>query len=444
MTTSPSPSTALSPEWVTLRDKALRQDRAVRVAANAVATTDVEKLSLDRQVVTSIDSSVSDLIPDAQITDQQRSGRCWAFAGLNVLRAALIKELGVDSLELSQNFVYFHDKLEKANAFLARVAADARAGLDLSDRRVVADLSEPISDGGYWPEFARLVLKYGLVPGYAMPDTDSATSSEAMNNHLSTLLRRAAGRVRAAVAAGQDPTPLQQEAMRDVHRVLTIHLGAPPQSFVWQYRDKDKAFTRVGEMTPTQFRERYAPQVGDYVVLAHDPRPHIQLNTRYGVERTDFMVGAPTQEHVTAPIEVLKSTAVAAIQAGQPVWFACDVAKQRDKDSGVWDAALHDYEGLYGVELGMSKAERLELRESTLTHAMCLTGVDLVDGQPRRWRVENSWGDKVGEKGFHTMNDSWFEQYVFQVVVRAAHLPAQVRAALEAEPVMLPPWDPMA
>ena len=238
--------------WIASRNAALLANPAARVAGNAVATTDVERLTLDRAVVTSIDPSVSDLIPDAAITDQKHSGRCWAFAGLNVLRARLIKELNVESVELSQSFVYFHDKLEKAAAFLSRAIADAERPLD--DREVTGALREPIGDGGWWPEFARLVAKYGMVPHYAMPDTDSAANSDAMNDHLATVLRRAALRLRAAVADGADPEPILAAAMEDVHRMLTIHLGAPPREFVWQYRDKDKAFHRVGTLTPRDRR----------------------------------------------------------------------------------------------------------------------------------------------------------------------------------------------
>ena len=438
-------TTPVSTSWAAQRNAAVLSDAAARVAGNAVATTSVEKLSLDRRVVTSIDTTVSDLIPDASITDQKHSGRCWAFAGLNMLRASMIKELGIDSLELSENFIYFYDKLEKANGFLERAERDARAGLDLYERNVSDDFDAPIGDGGYWPEVAFLIGKYGLVPKDAMPDTESAANSDAMNNHLATVLRRAGLRVRAAVKAGDDDAvaAAREAALTDVHRLLTIHLGVPPTSFVFQYRDKDKEFHRVGELTPVEFRDRYVHGLEDFVVVAHDPRKSIKINTRYGIDRTDFMVEQPTQEHVTAELEVLKAAAISAIQDGEPVWFACDVAKQRDREAGIWDAALHDYEGLYGVDLSMTKAERMESRESVLTHAMCLTGVDLVDGAPRRWRVENSWGDKFGDKGFHTMSDSWFDEYVFEVVVRASRLPEEVRAALNAEAVILPHWDPM-
>ena len=197
--------------WVAQRNAAFLADPAARLAGNAVATTDVEQVSLDRTAVTSIDTSVSDLVPDASITDQKQSGRCWAFAGLNVLRASMIKELELDYLELSQAFPFFYDKLEKANAFLTRVIAEADRPLD--DREVVDSLYSPIPDGGWWPEFARLVAKYGIVPAYAMPDTVSAGNSEAMNEHLATLLLRTALRLRAAVSDGVDPEPLRLTAL---------------------------------------------------------------------------------------------------------------------------------------------------------------------------------------------------------------------------------------
>ena len=312
----PLPMT-IDTSWVAQRNAAFLADPAARLAGNAVATTDVEQVSLDRTTVTSIDTSVSDLVPDASITDQKQSGRCWAFAGLNVLRASMLKELELDSLELSQAFPFFYDKLEKANAFLTRVIAEADRPLD--DREVVDSLYSPIPDGGWWPEFARLVAKYGIVPAYAMPDTVSAGDSDAMNEHLSTLLRRTALRLRTAVADGVDPEPLRVAALEQVHRMLCIHLGAPPSEFVWQYRDKNKKFHRVGALTPLEFAQRYATGVEEFVVLAHDPRPEIAVNTRYGMGRSDVMVGAPVQDHVTAELEVLKAAAIAAIQDGEPV-----------------------------------------------------------------------------------------------------------------------------
>lgn len=440
---APDPKDALGaplePAWLADHNEALLADPLARAVRNAVATTGVEELSLDRGVVTSIDSSVSERIDDAPVTDQKHSGRCWIFAGLNVLRARIAAGTGLAETELSENFVYFHDMVEKCNIFLVRAIRDA--GRPLDDREVLAELARPIGDGGYWPEFAALVRKYGVVPVWAMPDTDSATDSAAMDRHLSTVLRRAGLRLRADVAQGRDPEPTWRAALEDAHRILATHLGTPPTHFVWQYRDKDKNFVRAGSLTPRTFVEHCVGGLEDYVVLAHDPRPGIETNRRYAIDRSSAMVGEPDCEHVSVGLDVLKDAAVVAIGAGEPVWFSCDVIKQREKRAGLFHAHLHDYEALYGVRLDMTKAERLASGETGASHAMCLTGVDLVEGRPRRWRVENSWGDETGEKGYWTMDDSWFDEYVFHVVARVERLPEQVRAALRGPVTVLPSWD---
>ncbi|SER80957.1 bleomycin hydrolase [Propionibacterium cyclohexanicum] len=429
----------LDPRWLSARSAEMLDEPMARAMRNAVTTASVEALSLDRAVVSSVDSSVSVRLDDHAVTDQKHSGRCWAFAGLNVLRAQITAELGLADFELSESFVYFHDLAEKCNAFLATAIRDAARPLD--DREVRADFESPVSDGGYWQEFVDLVTKYGIVPHWAMPDAESATNSAAMNEQLCTLMRRAGLMLRESVSAGDDPEPIRRSALADTHRILVTHLGAPPRDFVWQYRDKDKHFVRVGRMTPTQFAERYAHGLADYFVLAHDPRAGIDLNHRYAIDRSSRMVGRPDYEHVSAELAVLKEAAVATIRAGEPVWFVCDVRKQREKKAGIWHARLHDYEGVYGVPLAMTKEQRLVSCEIELSHAMCLTGVDLVDARPRRWRVENSWGDEAGEKGYWTMDDSWFDEYVFQVVVAPQRVPGQVRAALAGPVSVLPSWD---
>jgi bleomycin hydrolase len=119
------------------------------------------------------------------------------------------------------------------------------------------------------------------------------------------------------------------------------------------------------------------------------------------------------------------------------------VGKMMRRDMGLWDAQLFDYAGVYDTSFTLTKAERLVYRQTQMTHAMLFTGVDLVDGRPRRWRVENSWGEDNGQKGFYLMNDSWFDEYLFEIAVRQSALPPALRAALEEAPIVLPAWDPM-
>jgi bleomycin hydrolase len=417
-------------------------DPHARFAQNAVATTEVRHIALDRRVVTSIDPSVSHRIDAWRASNQKRSGRCWLFAGLNLLRASVIEELKLDNFEFSQNYLHFWDKLEKANWFLT--AMIDLADRPLNDRTVHHMLLEPTSDGGQWSMFVSLVAKYGVVPQYAMPETESSSNTRPMNRTLDKLLRRGATAVRAAVATGADPEPVRAQLMAQVYKVLAIHLGTPPASFIWQWRDKDKHFTRVGEMTPMQFAAQVIKtDLTSYVCLVNDPRPGSPYGAVLTVDRLGNVVGAPPITYLNAPAGLLADLVCVAVQDGRPVWFGCDVIKQYDKDLGIWDAALFDFEGVYEVGLDLSKADRMELCDESMNHAMLFTGVDLVDGVPRRFRVENSWGDDLADKGFNTMNANWFAEHVFEVAVPLADLPEDWRAKLDAPPIVLPLWDPL-
>ena len=438
----------LDASFSAFRAESFANDVTGRLVQNAVTGTGADTVSLDRTVVNGIDETTSERLDSWKVTDQKHSGRCWEFAGLNVLRAKVIDELKVDDLEFSQNYIAFFDKLEKANHTLARAIATASRDADEEEVRAIMDY--PAEDGGWWMQFTDLVAKYGVVPSWTMPDTESAGNTLQMNRALSTVLRRAIGKIRdAATNSDANEGASQMEAARSealsaVWRILAIHLGTPPTSFTWQYRDKDKNFHRKGTYTPLEFAHEIVPQAFEpWVSLGHDPREEHPVGRTYVYEHTPYMEGGTPYWHLSVELDVMKKAVIDSIAAGEPVWFACDVKKQFDKDLGIWDAKLHDYEALYSIDMEMSKAERLRLRESGGTHAMTVVGVDLVDGVPVRWRVENSWGDEVGKKGFFTMNDSWFDEYIYNVIVPRSRVSEEIAKACDQEPIVLPEHDMM-
>ncbi|MGJ0182305.1 aminopeptidase C [Corynebacterium glyciniphilum] len=450
--TTTTTHTGLDPAHLTTLGDDLRTDPSFRMARNAATAANVETVTLDRDVLATTDSSTSVKLDSWSVADQKKSGRCWIFAGLNALRGGtggVIDTTGVKDLELSQTYLHYWDKLEKANHFLG-----AMAGLvdrDITDRTVQHLLADPVEDGGQWNMFVALVDKYGAVPKYAMPETRSSSDTRAMNRDLSTSLRAGTARMREAwETAGTDGTgsavgAVHRDTLADVHRILTAHLGTPPERFVWQYRDKNDEFHRIGEMTPLDFAGEYLPRdLDDYVCVVDDPRASSPKGELFTVEHLGNVVGGAPVTYLNAPIEVIKAAVLESLQDGRPVWFGCDTAAQSHRDRGVWDARLHDYEGFYGVDLDLSKEQRLLTGESQMTHAMVFTGVDIDDnGRPLRWRVENSWGPKAADKGFWTMNDNWFDQYVFEIAVHRDRLPQQYREALSTSPNVLPAWDPM-
>ncbi|MDR1808467.1 MAG: C1 family peptidase [Propionibacteriaceae bacterium] len=435
-------STALDPTAFAALGATLAGDPVVKLVQNAVTTTGVNQVALNRAVVTTTDPSFSVQLDHWKVANQKKSGRCWLFSGLNFLRAHVIDTLKLEGFEFSQAYLHFFDKLEKANWFFTSMIE--LAGRDLDDRTVKQLLTDPIGDGGQWDMFVSLVQKYGVVPQYAMPESESSSNTKAMNDTLKTLLRRGARDLRAAVAAGQDAEPLRAALMEAVYRVLAIHLGTPPTSFTWQYRDKDRHFTRAGEFTPLEFAAEVIDiDLADYLVLVNDPRATSPYQKTFTVDHLGNVVGGRQIRYLNAPAEFLMEQVVKGLEAGRPVWFGSDCHPQFDRELGLWSGSLFEYEALYGVDLTMTKAERMELAEEAMNHAMVFTGVDLVDGAPRRFRVENSWGDERADKGYDTMNADWFGEHVFEVAVRRDALPEAWQQAADQDPIVLPLWDPM-
>ena len=417
-----------------------------RMTQNAVSQVTIDDIALDRSVVTTTDHSFSTWIDDWKVTNQKQSGRCWMFAALNLFRAGAMKKMNVKNFEFSQNWTLFWDKFERANYFLEAIIDTADRQID--DRTVAFLLDRPLDDGGQWNMFVNIVKKHGLVPQSAMPETQSSSSTRRMNSILLTMLRAGARDLRRCMDRGgstADARAIKEGVLEHVWRVLCIHLGTPPKDFDWQWNDADRTCHRKGRMTPLEFAEAYVDlPLDEYVCLVNDARESSPYGRTYTVEHLGNVVGGDRVIYLNIEIDLMKQLAIDALEGGEPVWFGCDVGQQFRRDIGIWDAKLFDFENVYDMPFDLTKSERLNHHQTLMTHAMLFTGVDVVDGRPRRWRVENSWGeDKVGRKGFQVMNDSWFDEYMFEIAARRSALPAELQEALTQEPIVLPPWDPM-
>jgi bleomycin hydrolase len=290
-----------------------------------------------------------------------------------------------------------------------------------------------------------LIRKHGLVPKSAYPESNTSSATRWMNTELKNILRSSACEIRAILEGGgteDEAREHKEKRIADIWKMLCIHLGTPPKTFDWQWRDKDDKFHRKGRMTPQQFAAEYVDiEWEDYVCIVNDPR-----NEYYRTYTIDFLqnvAGGPPVVYLNVPSKEMKAVTQRLLEDGMPVWMGCDVGKEMDRKKGLWDADLFDVEGLYGVEYGMDKADRLRHNQTMMTHAMLFTGVDVVNGRARRWRGENSWGGETGQKGYYTMNDSWYDEYMFEIAAPTSYLNEKMVAGLETEPVVLPAWDPM-
>jgi bleomycin hydrolase len=439
------PAAALSAETLArLRNSFVAEPR-YRLAQNAVTQTTIDDVALNRYAITSNDHTFSHLLDDWTVTNQKKSGRCWMFAGLNLFRVAAMKAMNLKEFEFSQNYSLFWDKFERANYQLEAIIETA--DLDVDDRTVAFLLEKPLEDGGQWNMFVNVIAKYGAVPKAVMPESESSSNTGRMNAVLMTKFREGARTLRARRAAGatvEELRTVKHDVLAVLHRILCIHLGTPPETFDWQWNDKDKEFHRDGLMTPREFAAKYIQlPLDEYVCLVNDPRPTSPVGRTFTVKHLGNVVGGAPVRYLNVEPEVMKDVAMRTIMDGEPVWMGCDVIKHMRRDRGVWDADLYDYAGVYDTTFEMNKAERLIYHDTLMTHAMLFTGVDVIEGKPRRWRVENSWGDDNGLKGFYVMNDSWFGEYMFEIAAHKRYLPAELADALEQAPIVLAPWDPM-
>ncbi|OUN68894.1 aminopeptidase [Drancourtella sp. An57] len=383
-------------------------------------------------------------IPTLPVTNQKASGRCWIFSALNVLREVTAKKCNLDKFELSQNYTAFWDKFEKANYMLESIIDLADRSVD--DRTVCHILSEGVGDGGQWDMFVNLVEKYGVVPKSAMEETYQSSNTRDMNALLNSRLRLCAEKLRETVRSGGDVQGEKKAMMSEIYSFLCMCFGNPPKKFDFEYVDKDKKYHVVRDLTPKSFYEEY---VGlklreDYVSIINSPTEDKPFGKSYTVDYLGNVAeGAPVR-YYNLPMDTLKSLIIRQLSDGEVVWFGSDVGKYGERDRGLWCTECYDFEGTYGMQFDMEKGAGLDYRESAMNHAMVITGVDLdEEGNARKWKIQNSWSDEHGEKGYYLMSADWFDRYVYQAVINKKYLTKEQLEEAAGEPVHLNPWDPM-
>ncbi|MFB8725757.1 aminopeptidase C [Enterococcus casseliflavus] len=384
-------------------------------------------------------------VTTGKVSNQKQSGRCWMFAALNTFRHKMLNDFNLKEFELSQNHTFFWDKYEKANYFYENILATANE--PLTSRKVAFLLQTPQQDGGQWDMIVSIFQKYGVVPKTVMPESSNSSNSRDLNNYLNKKLRKDAVALRQLVAEGKTAEDIQtaKEAMlEDIYRFLATSLGTPPETFDFEYRDEDKNYHIDRNLTPQSFYEKYVGvDLDDYVSIINAPTADKPYNQSYTVEMLGNVVGGKEVKYLNVDMPTFKKLAIAQLEQGESVWFGCDVGQSSTRDTGIMALDAYDINDLFDIDFTMTKADRLDYGESLMTHAMVLTGVDLIDGESTKWKVENSWGEKVGTNGFFVMSDAWMDEYTYQIVVRKEFLTAEQLAAFEAEPTVLAPWDPM-
>jgi bleomycin hydrolase len=439
-------SGSISPDELCKQKSLLNADPAFCMAKNAVSRVDLHEVSMNWDRFAQVDHVFSDFVtPELKATSQFQSGRCWLFAALNLMRIPFCRKLKIEEFEFSQSYLFFYDKLEKANYFLENIL---KTSDEPTESRIIHFLvAGPLSDGGQWDMLVNIINKYGLVPKSVYPDSKASLESKHINYILTLKLREWAEILRGLKEKSTSPIKLQEtknQMMKEAYRIMATHFGFPPETFTWSYVDKNKKFHTHRDLTPKIFFDKHVGfPLNEMFCLVHSPRKTTPYNQTYTVQYWGNVVEGREVLYLNVDIEEMKKAAIASIKDNTPVWFGCDVGKYFHRTVGVMDTEFYEYNHIYNTEFTLNKAGRMNYGESQMTHAMLFTAVHLEDGKPTKWRVENSWGKDVGDKGYFIMTDRWFDEFMFEIAIHKKYLSKEILESFKKEPKVLPPWDPL-
>lgn len=423
------------------------KDRANRVAQRAAVNNGLVEASVDRVEDKRNRHTFNIELKEKEIRNQKQSGRCWMFAALNLMEYKLCRKYNLKGFELSKNYTLFFDKLERCNYFLDSIIRTLDD--DLDGRLVSHILTDPMGDGGQWDMIKNIIKKYGLVPSYAMKESVNSSATANLNNYLTKILRMYAKNLRDSYKEEKDLEKLkkmQEEYMKKIYDVLSISLGTPPEKFDFEVRNEDEEFISDKNLTPQEFLKKHVEvNLDDYISLINAPTKDKPYFKSYTVDFLGNVMELDKVRYVNVPVEVMKDGILQQLKDGEPVWFGCDVAQFFYRKGANLDLSTLKIFDLLNVEYDLSKEERLDYKESLMTHAMVFVGCDYDEENKKinRYKVENSWGKDAGDRGYLVMSDEWFDEYMYQALINKKYLEEKVIKAYSEEPIHLKPWDPM-
>lgn len=429
-------------------DKTLKEyekNPTSKVARHALSNADISIVSQSKDLVKDMDFNFDINIKTMPVTNQRASGRCWIFAACNLMREKLGKQFDITNFEISQSYIAFYDKLEKLNYVLEVLMELIKKEYD--DRTLQFVLKSGVGDGGQWDMIVSVVKKYGICPKNVFGETATSNNTRLMNQLFNAELRHFASESRVVLKEKgiSAVKKLKESYMKRFYKALVSCYGVPPTKFDFEYTDSKGNYHIKRGYTPNKYFEEFiGDELDNYVSVINAPTKDKPFMRSYTVKYLGNVVGGKTVTHLNLPMERMKELIVSQLKDNQIVWFGSDVSSYGERNVGIWDDRLFDYKSLLDLDIKMEKGESLDFAASAMNHAMCITGVAFNKNKvPTKWKIENSWGEASGQKGYYIMSASWFDQYTYQAVVNKKYLTKDELKAYKGAPIVLKPWDPM-
>ncbi len=397
----------------------------------------VKLVDLIQDKDTNLKQSFSINIKTHNVTDQEHSGRCWSFAGLNILREKVIEKCDLENFELSGSYIAFYDKLERFNMLMERLISYKKEGKNLYDRYVSSLLKDGMFDGGFFTSLSNLISKYGVAPKDNFPESFSSSNTYEINQILSRLLRKFYLELENYEC---DEDQLKNKYLENTYFVIADFYGIPPEKFNFEYTDKNGDYHIDKELTPKEFYDKYIgiDLKNDYVEIVSYQDKEFKYNNIYEIEETSKISGKDDNLFLDIPPEEFRGLIIKQLENKEPVYFYCSTSAKRIE--GVWTDLLKRYGDVFDIDLYLDRNSILKTNGLTDCHCMLITGVNIIDDKIDRWKIENSWGSKYGNQGYYVATDDWVDTYVHRIVINKRFLEKKHLDILKQEKIKMEKW----
>lgn len=427
----------ISLEQINKFRKIYNLDKTNKMIENTITKNGLENACINRDVIIENQPVFNIELPESKRYNQQDSWKCWIYAGLNLIKHNIAKNLNMNvmDLELSNNYIAFFDKLEKSNNTYENIINTKDTSFDYIHKENI--IKYCVSEGGYWNWFVAIINKYGILPYSYNPNTSESEIYEKIQYLYTEKVKKDVIKLIELKKIGADLNLLREEKnkfLQENYNLLCKILGEPITEFNYEYRDKNGEYTRIEHLTPVEFKSRFLSlEIDNFVTIGNMPMYNKEY---YKIYKKKYLGNIYKNSYVTylnLPIEDLKELTIKQLKDNIPVYMGAHVLKFSDKKSGILDTRLYNYESMLNLKT-LSKEEALNLYDISMHHIMTFTGVNLIDNKPQRWKIEDSYGDKEKVNGYYIMNDNFFNEFVLSVVIDKKYLSDKQLKLLEQEP----------
>lgn len=405
--------------------KNYNMDSQNKVIENAITKNGLEKTCIERKILIENQPIFNIELPETKRYDQKENQKCWIYAGINVIKHNIAKNLNMNimDLELSDNYIAFFDKLEKSNFVYENIIHLEDTSLEyINKENIIKYCAE---EGGYWQMFVAIVNKYGIVPKKIMPDVVESMNYQKITILFSEKIKKDIIKLIKMKNNNASIDELQKqkyEFLQENYSFLSKILGEPIFDFNYEYKDKDGKIQYYKNLTPIEFKNRFLTlKLEDFVSIGNVPMYNKEYNKKYVKKYMGNVYENSKVGFLNLPIEDLKKFVILQLKDGIPVWMGIHIRKFENEEAGILDTRLYNYRETLNLKC-LTKEEALNFSDIQLHHAMTICGVHIIDNKPLRWKVEDSYGDKEKINGYYVMNDNFFDEFVLNIIVNKKYL----------------------